>query len=274
MRQWIALVTAALAAPALITASPAAAQTTSARATSSDPASALERQLRPEHGVQITETNRVSLGAAESGSNVVKTRSASPGSSGAVAGREILTRLLGEGEPAVSQRRIVLGEKSRLSGGVQTDRLPRGGTRTSATGKQVVNVLEPDTLRFLVREAQRSLPGAGGVQYRGVTTWAQLYGISPSFRGLWRSRPVGDAGRTEVRWRLWVDDSGLPNRLTTETAADLGGKGKAAKLVVDTRYTGWGSPADVASPAERIFGGKDADPQPPLDTTIHGASES
>ncbi len=263
MRRWIALAATALLTPTLVTTAPAAAQTTS-----TDPAGALEQQLRSGLGVQVTETNRVSFrDGTATGRSRGKEQGGPSGPEGDVAGREILSRLFGQGESA-TQRRIAFGRAG-------AKRPATGGSRTrvGAGGKQILNVLEPGTLRFLVREAEQNLPGAHGVRYRGVITWADLYRVSPGFREMWASRPEGDAGRTKISWRLWIDDSGLPTRLATETSVGVGREGRIAKFTADTRYTGWESLAATASPAEKLFDGEDTEPRNPADTVIHGASE-
>ncbi|GAA3137374.1 hypothetical protein [Streptosporangium carneum] len=266
MRRWIALVTAALLAPALVTTIPSAAQ-----AAPADPVKALERRLRPAHGVQVNETTRIRSGK---GSPVVirTTGNLEFGAPGIVA--VDLTYRTGD----ITRRWIEVGGKwyvSDLSDDEWSDRLPVGktwvrgdslGVAGSGTEQMSLNVFEPATLRFLTRGSGRRLPGGGGVQYRGENTWAELRKVSASFRDAFPRRD--DSAHRRVRWRLWLDDRGLPSRVVTEDLFDRGWE-DLAKAVVDTRYTGWGSRVTVAPPpGDQVIDVQDRlgfDPEAPLD---------
>ncbi|MEV7005629.1 hypothetical protein [Streptosporangium sp. NPDC051022] len=279
MRRWIALVAAAVLAPALVT-TPA----TAAPRTAPDPVKAVKHQFRPGHGVRITDSGHASLGKQRAifrGKGVLQF-----GGSGVVAA-DLTERVTTQPPPkdgvaVFSQRDIIVNGKGYTSGGVYADRLPEGKTwvrsnfATIGSGgtEQYVNVFDPDILRLLTREANRTASGAGGFQYRGATTGAELYKASRILRG----QPGGGADgeeRTKIKWRLQLDGRGLPSRLVTESSTEFFGQG-AMKLTVDTRYTGWGSKVAItAPPADQVADFKDLDselePETPLNILVEGA---
>ncbi|MFD8564582.1 hypothetical protein ACWDOR_37110 [Streptosporangium canum] len=140
----------------------------------------------------------------------------------------------------------------------------------AAFGDQLVDVFEPAALKFLPRTSTHRLPGQGGTQYRGTSTWAELCEVSRSFR----ERMVfptsdGKRQRAKITWRLWGDGKGLVTRLVTGGAFDDLVDGFAS----DTRYTGWGSAVTVtAPPADQVIDEDDVDysttPQTPLNSMI------
>ncbi|GAA3137365.1 hypothetical protein [Streptosporangium carneum] len=276
MRRWIALVTAALLAPALVTTAPSAAQ-----AAPVDPVKALRQQLRPGHGVQITETDR-----GYSGRSVTTARHRGVlqfDRSGIVAvditRRASTTPSVGRG--VYMRRTIAVGGRNYHFEPSELDKLPEGRTWVRENWKgpwdalnsdQILNVIDPVTLGYMLRTSALRLPERGGVQYRGTITWAQLHKVSRSFRELWRLGPLGKLGRSKIKWRLWLDTRGLPVRVLTEDT--LGGF--LDNSVNDIRYTGWGSLVTVTPPpADQVIDTRDVDydakPRTPLSVVIEGA---
>ncbi|MEV8633348.1 hypothetical protein AB0395_16975 [Streptosporangium sp. NPDC051023] len=280
MRRSIAMVTAALLASALAVAAPATAQA----AAPADPVKALQRQLRPGHGIQITETNRSHW---KHGSVTVRRSDILQFDRSGIAAVDVVRRAtssppLGKKNPVNVQRTITVGGRNYHYDPSMNARLPKGktwvrdsrenGKWSAVFGDQVLNVLEPATLGFMLRTSARRLPDRGGVQYRGTITWAQLFKVSRSFHEQWSFIPLGKAGRSKIKWRLWLDATGLPARLVTE---DTFG-GLVDNAVNDIRYTGWGSRVVVtAPPADRVIDELDVDytPEPPtpLNVLIEGA---
>ncbi|GAA3137383.1 hypothetical protein [Streptosporangium carneum] len=284
MRRWIALVTAALLAPALVTTAPSAAQ-----AAPADPVKALKPHLRPGYGVQVAETQRFFLdkktqvigrltgslefGVSRHGTEVVATDQT----------QNIRVQPPIKEVGTFSTREIVVGDK-RYTSGDPYDDLPTGKTWVrsdsslslgNGSGQTFLNVFEPATLRFLTRGSGRRLPG--GVQYRGENTRAELSRVSASFRRAFPTLLDDDSrARRKVRWRLWLDARGLPVRVVTEGLLNLGRKG-GVKTLIDTRYTGWGSPSAVAPPPEdQVIDQEDYsgfDPEAPLDIVTKGWKE-
>ncbi|MEV7907674.1 hypothetical protein [Streptomyces anulatus] len=280
MRRWIALVAAVLVAPAQAATAPAAAQ-----AAPVNPVKALERQLRPGHGIQITETDRAYL--ARDIVTVRRTDILLFDRSG-IAAVDVVRRATStlppgrDGRRVHVERTIAVGGKNYRSGSSLTGGLPvgktwirdsrRAGKWDALFGDQFLNVLEPVTLGFMLRTSTHRLPDRGGVQYRGTITWAQLLKVSRSFREQRSFTPPGKAARSKIRWRLWLDAAGLPARLVTE---DTFG-GLVDNTVNDIRYTGWGSRVVVtAPPAGRVIDERDIDytPEPPapLSIVVEGA---
>ncbi|MEV7005628.1 hypothetical protein [Streptosporangium sp. NPDC051022] len=293
MKRWIAPVVAALLAPALVTA-PA----TAAPRTAPDPVKALKHQLRPGHGVRVTEITTVPL--KQKGKPTAKMIARVGGSlefgPAGVAATDLTTRFTTQPPPkkkdedlSSTERRITLRGKTYSSGPpVWMDKLPEGKrwVRTenvlkaigSGTYQLYVNVFDPGTLRFLVREADRRLPGASGVQYTGVNTRKELYWASSAYRRGWDFPPGDEWAQRKITWRLWLDGRGLPSRLATEADIDIA-RDTTVRMATDSRYTGWGSRVVItAPPADQVVDFNDLDdiddifePESPLNIIVERA---
>lgn len=269
MRRLIAVLAAALIAPAL-----AAASTASAQAAPIDPASAVKKQLRPKHGVRISEISKLT----ENKKFFLSIQSDGVfqlGPSGIVASNTTMRLKLGKdfvealkdseiSDDAINTlqkpvRIISVKGKGYVSGGLFSDVATEGKPwlRFSAfndpdRSNQRINIFEPRTLRGLLASATRKAPGgtvngAKTTLYRGTITYGELYKFSPSFRFQFERRPKGKEAKQTISWRLWIDRRGLPHRLLTLDST-IEADGSLLRSYTDTRYSGWGKRVVLKAP--------------------------
>jgi hypothetical protein len=279
MRRWIALTAAVLSAPALVTATAATAQ-----AAPADPAYALKRQFQADRGVKITEITRIddtyymldaptmtktkidgTVQFSPSGpvaSDVTMLKSADPQR------RKSLETPDWDGRPTVPigtftpHHVIGVGNHFYISDGIYTDRLPAGKTwvrseksnnTLSPTTRQQLNLLNPAVLRALVNSPTGRHSG-DGLRHQGSITYGKLskiLGTSLAFPGPFRV--FVDFDKWKISWRLWLDDKGLPKRLTT---SELYHHPYASMtMTTDTRYSGWGTLLSITAPSsDQVIG--------------------
>lgn len=258
----LALTTAA----ALLTATPAHA------AAPTDPAKALKRQLVAGKGVTFTDVTKIN----EGGHSLVygrRTGTLQLAPSGPVAA-DITGKLainasdIPEDAPegmsglAKPEHVIRIKNTSYISGGLVGEFLPEGKTWLKTTGgpgglgmgmtgsiSQIVNITEPGTLKALLATAK---PSRGA--YSGTITIGALNKVSPWFRASWPAKPTVKTAKAKITWKLGVDGRSLPQRLTVSyDGTALGVSGSPAKVIIDTRYTGWGAKAAIqAPPADQV----------------------
>jgi hypothetical protein len=256
MRRWAALLpVAALIASVPATTGPA----TAAHADTPDPARALKRQLRTDHGVRISETTRYSFGknakATGTGTRITGTLQLSP--SGPVA-TDFTWRNLPRSAPyrVIRVGTTVYDGSSHHPGPVPDGKkwihFPNNHRGSMArdlsqdASLQPIDVYDPSLLKSLLKHSTRK-PIPGGFLYQGTLTYKTLSRVSKTTIINWASgRPIGEKSKGKVSWQLHTDRAGLPKRLTT---TDLAGDGKnpPAKRS-DTRYTTWGFPLVITAP--------------------------
>ncbi|GIH89423.1 hypothetical protein ACFFMN_14500 [Planobispora siamensis] len=286
MKRWLALAATTVVASAAAIALPAAAQA----APAADPVQAVKRQFKAGHGVEIHEVSR--LTDKDSSLGIRLNGDLQFGSTGPVASdyaltwvldpktRKQLDKLSTDGESFTAavfapQRVVIADKRAYFSGEAYNGRLPEGKAwvrlkekvPTPNLSSQGIDVFNPAVLKTVLKTSTGK-PSAGGPQYQGVVTYAELL----KARGEAALLPkLGKqfAQRT-VSWRLWTDDKGLPQRLrTTETTR----AGKSSEVTTtDTRYTNWGAPMSIiAPPADQVIDDKDLtfgipDPKEALNT--------
>ncbi|MEU9836586.1 hypothetical protein AB0D67_34055 [Streptosporangium sp. NPDC048047] len=272
MRRWVVLAAAVLTGVAPVATSPAAAQ-----ADAPDPVRAIKRQLRGEHGVRISETDRFHYGAKStvSGSGTRITGRLRLAPSGPVAA-DLTWRGLPApkaGKPAkpgeqTSHRMIRVGENTyddaaHYPGGPVPEgkkwiRFPekhRGSANRDMArdaSLQPIDLYDTSLMKTLLKCSKRERV-SGGLLYRGTLSRKELGRLSGGAFVDWASgRLVGAKSKGKVSWRLWTDRTGLPKRLLT---TDTVGEGKNALVKrSDTRYTGWGSRLVItAPPADEVI---------------------
>ncbi|WP_067181826.1 hypothetical protein [Microtetraspora niveoalba] len=276
MRRWVALAAAVLAVSVPVAASPAAAQ-----AGPPDPANAIKRQLRNEHGVRTAETVRLISG--KKSEDAFRIRAAVRlGPSGAAA-TDFTWRDVpkgGAGKPE-SHRVIRVGKDVYFDRGQYRGPVPDGKTwirRTSSGGfiryiaptgsLQPINVYDQSVMKAVLKRSTTERV-SGGFLYRGTISYRELSKASRSphidrFSG----RTTDEKSKGKISWRLWADRAGLPTRLIT---TDAMGEGKSAMVMwIDTRYTDWGTPLVIdAPPADEVIDENDLPtelPEPPTVT--------
>ncbi|MBB2908841.1 hypothetical protein FHS43_000087 [Streptosporangium becharense] len=271
MRRRAALAIAVLIASVPVAPSPA----TAAQAGVPDPVRALKRQLRNEHGVRISETNRYFFGekSTVSGSGTRISGSLQLAPSGPVAADFTwwdLPRPRAEAGPAgkPDPRRVIrVGDDVYDDGdhypgpvpdGKKWIRFPNkhrgrmGRDMARDASLQPIDVYDPSMLKGVLKRSTRK-PVSGGFLYRGTMSYQELNKVSKDALINWTSgRPIGDKSKGKVSWQLSTDRDGLPKRLiTTDTAG--AGKDPLVKRS-DTRYTDWGfQPVITAPPADEVI---------------------
>ncbi|MFI6883951.1 hypothetical protein [Streptosporangium canum] len=238
MRRWLALAAATLIA-SVAAAVPAAAQTGPP-----DPAQAVKRQLRAEHGVQTAEISRMIFKDATSSRFRINSR-LQLGPTGPVAADSTMQWVLDPKSRKMAETNELLADLASpaymtvvggylYASGLYS--LPAGKTwarsaaprpdaqyaTEAATQQTAVNVFDPAALKTLLKGATVK-PVPGGFIYQGTLT------------------------RPTISWRLWTDATGLPKRLLTNK--HVTGKYRSAKIErIDTRYADWGMPIVVVPP--------------------------
>ncbi|MBG0833207.1 hypothetical protein HS041_36505 [Planomonospora sp. ID67723] len=278
MRRWIA-VAVAVAVAATVTAAgviaPASASAVSAHARPDEPGpvAALKSQFVAGHGVRFREkvTTRHFIGGRRVGVDRYRVKGVYRfGRSGVVASR--LTHrtdprtLPPEVRDLNEPVRIILLRKGIYLG--MEGLLPNRPRRTSwlrlenpgLLSIQMINVLEPATLRGLLATTRRVRPGGqvGGVsttRYQGTITARRLYAVSPTYRAMRGARPRGLAGSLAIRWRLWQDAQQNTRKLTgsyTEASAGTPGGDRWRTVFTSTAtFRGWGAEVRVKAPPAR-----------------------
>ncbi|MFC4057877.1 hypothetical protein ACFOWE_06205 [Planomonospora corallina] len=295
MRRWAIPVAAALAASAL-QAGPAQAGVVRAQAVRAgtaqaapSPVTALERHFTEHTGLRVSDVGRMyrdgkavvtiwRKGRVEfdaSGVYATDTTGRTEAGRGAVREFEhLIGRRLG------STRVICFPNEAYLSGPGYETWLPEGKSwlgligpaniKQTAAFPQIVNVFEPATLGTLLSRAAVRKKLASGTYHQGAVTLRTLYAVSPSFRDRLAGPPKGKDAKITVGFRLWLDRSNLPRRLTTTWKQPVPGTPKRPTVTVaDTRYTGWGAevvltppPPEDTADAGRVGG--DLSPPPTL----------
>ncbi|MEU8247076.1 hypothetical protein [Nonomuraea sp. NPDC048916] len=267
MRRWIA---GALAVSALTIGTPAFAQVKPM-----DPVGALSKQFVAGQGVKLTEKTRTWVGKDEY-IGAVRQGLIGFDAKGVTAVENTRTPVLttklrkemeefaAKSEDAADSfdlltERLYLiskGERLYVNGGVFSDLLPEGKSwvgmpghpYSAAHGDQLVNVFEPATLRHLLATAK----SRRGDQYRGSTTFAELYKVSPSFREQGGAAPRGAVGRTVVSWRITLDTRKLVKRVAVSWTMPVTKK-ISLRGETETRYSDWGIPVNItAPPADQV----------------------
>ncbi|GIH75108.1 hypothetical protein [Planobispora longispora] len=264
MRRWAALAITVLIASVPVAAGPATAQTGPP-----DPAHAIKRQLRSEHGVRISETNRYFFGrkSAVSGSGTRINGRLQLAPSGPAAA-DFTWRTLpppgGKGLPSKkseSYRVIRVGadvydDSDQYPGpvpdGKKWIRFPNHHRGAAArdmardASQQPIDVYTPSVLKAVLK-CSTGKPVPGGFLYRGSMSYQEMRKISGGAFISWASgRPVGSKSKGKVSWQLWTGRDGLLKRLIT---ADTVGEGRDPLVKrSDTRYTGWGFRLVIAAP--------------------------
>ncbi|MEV7004919.1 hypothetical protein [Streptosporangium sp. NPDC051022] len=270
MRRWAALAVAVLIASVPVTASPAAAQ-----AGTSDPARAIKRQFRNEHGVRISETSRYFFdGKSTVSGNWFRIKgSLQFAPSGPVAADFTWWALSRPkpGEPPsekpVPYRVIRVGEDVYDAAEHYPGPVPDGKKWIRFPNKhrglmnrdmardvslQPIDVYDPSVMRAVLKRST-SDPVSGGFLYRGAVSYKELSRISKgAFVNPISGRPIGGKSKGRVSWRLWTGRDGLPKRLVT---ADTTGEGRNPLVKrTDTHYTDWGFRLAVtAPPADEVI---------------------
>lgn len=274
----LAVVTAtALAAPALLTASPAAADgtrvpatpTATAAALATDPVSALRRQFRVHRGVRLSEKTKL-IGTGGKQRAIFSRRSGvlEFGRAGVTASDLTSTFNLPGGDSELKgvfapSRTITVKGVSYTSGGMFGDSLPEGKKWLRDSGgelslsnpaQQLLNPLEPATLKAALAHTASSRPGGtwDGVRtvaHTGSITLGELYRVSPTLRAALGAKPSAASAALPVTWRLHIGSDRLVRRAVSSYTQTLRGLTSADLTYLnDSRYSAWGIRTAVKAP--------------------------
>ncbi|MEV5413984.1 hypothetical protein AB0K60_34775 [Thermopolyspora sp. NPDC052614] len=115
----------------------------------------------------------------------------------------------------------------------------------------MVNALDLKALRAVLATTKSKTPGgrvagARTVLYTGAISLRQLGKVSEQARAM--AELLKDEKPLKVSWKLWVAKDQLPRRFTTSLV--LASDPKVGKAVIssDTRFSGWGTRAQVKAP--------------------------
>lgn len=264
MRRWVTLAVAVLIASVPIATSPAAAQ-----ASAPDPARALKRQLRNEHGVRIAETNRYFYGGKSkiSGSGIRISGGLQLAPTGPAAADFTWWDLplpKVEGVPpkkpdpyhVIRVGEDVYDDADQYPGPVPDGRkwirFPNNHRGRMArdmaqdASLQPINVYDPSMMKAVLKRST-SKPVSGGFVYRGTMSYQELNKVSKGHFSNWSSgKRIDEKSKGKISWQLWADRDGVLKRLIT---ADTVGEGKDPLVKrSDTRYTDWGFDLVIAAP--------------------------
>ncbi|MBB5074968.1 hypothetical protein [Nonomuraea endophytica] len=261
------LIAVAAAAAAMVVASPAFAQV--------KPVDALKKQFVAGQGVRVKETTRTWIDK-EAYVGAVREAVVAFGPKG-VTGAEgdrtpVLTAALkkelaaqkkkypemADAVDLVTERTYMVstGRHYYIHGGLFSRLLPDdkfwvrgdGDPSFAVMGDQLINVLEPATLKHLLATGKHT-----GPRYRGSLTFAQLHKVSPSFRTLMPGISYGEIGKSRISWRLTLGEGQLPQRLAIDWTMPLTKK-TTIRGTTETRYSDWGADISVKTPtAESVI---------------------
>ncbi|MET7332412.1 hypothetical protein [Nonomuraea sp. NPDC005650] len=225
---------AAVAATALITATPAQA------AAAPDPVKALQKQFVAGHGVKISEVTRTES-PGEKPQTSRKTGVYAFGESGIVAADLTTRSNYLKSSPEITLRLVIVDKQVYVQGGDLEKRLPEGktwvhlgSTTNVSASSQPVDPFRPAALKGLLSHA-RSVKGG---LYSGSLTLGQMRKLN---RGRGSSLPID--------YRLSTGSTGLPSRFRTSSTLNLGGWGRLGDTT-DTRYSAWGQKVTIVAPPE------------------------
>ncbi len=262
-------------AAALMAATPAQAAVTQAPA---KPVTAVKKQLVPGKGVTFTERTTIDNGRMRS--IFVRSSGTFQFSKSGIAASAITGKLnikasdLGElSEESLfksltkPERTVRIGTTTYHSGSIWAELLPSGkhwykaphGPPAGFTGLfgQPLNIIEPATLKTLFKNAK---PATGG--YTGKISIRDLRKVSAYYRAASPGTPSAKALKAQITWKLSVNAKGLPTRLVTTIpgSAMAVSESSREKMIVDTRYSGWGNKVSIkAPPADEITTKLDGD---------------
>ncbi|MGW6493941.1 hypothetical protein [Nonomuraea angiospora] len=221
---------AAVAAAALVTATPA-------QAAAPDPVKALKSQFMPGHGAKISELLRVVV----KGKKPVALRMTGTfefGKSGVVASDVTVRGSFPEPSRKLRLRIVTVGKQIYVQSDEFKKELPEGKAwlrvgkaSRSETTYQPIDLFRPAQLKGLLSHAKS---GTGGL-YRGTLTIEQARKLTRIYYG------------PGVDYRLSVGASGLPSRFSTSQKEPSG-----SLETVDTRYSGWGHKVTIKAPPEEL----------------------
>ena len=224
----------------LVGAAPAQAQTAP-----KDPVRALKSKLIPGHGVRYTEIANWSDGTETS--QAYNTKGVLQFGKKGLAAYDIASTAYDD-----EKDRVIYNGKATYYSGALAGDLPKGKTWLKASGgggmpseyDQVLNPTEPTTLSALLEKGSKS-----GNIVTGTITFKDLRKASAWFS---RSDLRSWASDTEVSYKLTLNTAGLVSKLWSSYTAKGVSKGyenfEDSTVVVDTRYTGWGTKASVKTP--------------------------
>ncbi|MFI7135851.1 hypothetical protein ACIBQ1_60115 [Nonomuraea sp. NPDC050153] len=240
-----------------------------------DPASAIQRQLVPGHGVKIVQRDRTYWFGGWSTLKPVR------GVVGFGKGKIVATDMKDLNLGLQGTRNICIGKRGYESyvKPDPEDPLPPGKTWVSHDGRMCqfvlksgfVDLADPTTLRAVLATTTGTRPagvydGVRTTLYQGTITFAQLSKAKPGMRIGFRSKPTGKYGTWKVSWRLWIGRDQLVRRAWSSWREPNDSRDRSFDydpyyaFVEDLRLSDWGMkvhivppPADETVPVEELI---------------------
>jgi hypothetical protein len=228
-----------------------------------DPASAIQRQLTPGHGVKIVQRGRFNWRGSWSTHKPVR------GVVGFGKGKIVATDRTDFNLGRHGIRNICIGKRGyQLNAKPDPDQpLPPGKSWVTykwpcqlvLKSGHHVSLSDPATLRAVLATTARKRPagvydGVRTTLYEGTITFAQLHKVNPGMRIGFRSKPTGTYASWKVSWRLWIGQDQLVRRAWSawREPNDTPDRSASEKpyyaFEEDLQLSDWGMKADIQPP--------------------------
>lgn len=227
------------AAATLVTVAPA-------QAAPANPVKALKKQMKPGHGVRVSETVRSSRDGKST--SVIRTTGKLQFGKSGVTGADLTHRqksTAGQNDlmtsfPLMASRTVSTGGYTYLQGGLFGDALPEGKKWVRYAGashqsNQLVDIFNPKLLKELTAKA-KIVKG----DYRGTTTVKRLAALQGA-------KMTGALSKVKVDYRIDTNGKGQITRVVSDWTIDYGVLG-SSRTVAESRYDAWGAKVTIKAP--------------------------
>jgi len=264
MKKYVAVLAAALIAPALAAAgaAPAVAQTAPrepvAKPVPGDAVTVVKAQFAKKSGVRLSETLRMTFNK-QTLLDVRRTGLLRFGPSG-VTSFDVTTTATDrtEDEKKTETTRVIAAGKYGYSQGVETADLPEGKKWVRFTDYATppsslsVDILNPKVLKAVLASTKdkvkgEKIDGTRTTVYRGTIDLKTLAKADKRNQSLVLLLGEITNAKDKLSWKLWLGEDNLPRRFTSSYVL-LADKNGDATITSDTGFTAWGTKAEVKAP--------------------------
>ena len=265
MKKLVAVLAAALVAPALVTAGAAPA---AAKAAPRDPGTAVQEQFTKKGGVRLAETFRMTY-AKQTLLDVRRTGLLRFGPGGVASFDVTTTAKDTTDKDAKKSTSRVIGVGGYGYSQDSATELPEGRKWVRFTDHAIppstlsVDILDPKVLKAVLATTKDTVQGgkvdgARTVVYRGSIDLKKLAKADKQSLVVALGGLAGKDAAKTLSWKLWIGADNLPRRFTSSYVVLTDKKRGDALVTTDVRFTGWGTRAEVkAPPAAEVIDQKD-----------------